>query len=122
MTPAEERPPVKRCTHCGEEKSLDAFPRNRTSPDGRFRWCKTCRNAAYREYYARGKVTPDVVKPAKWVALSCETCGKEMRYRRSEIESRQRRGVPLPRFCSPKCRGRAQAQRRNPKPDPAGGA
>lgn len=118
MTDPEEDLPVKRCTHCGEEKPLDAFPRDRTSPDGRFRWCKTCNNAASREYYARKKATPDVVKPAKWVALTCETCGKEMHYRRSEIESRRRRGVPVPRFCSMRCRGMAQRR----EPDQAGGA
>ncbi len=67
MTLPEEDLPVKRCTHCGEEKPLDAFPRDRASPDGRFRWCKTCNNAASREYYARKKATPDVVKPAKWI-------------------------------------------------------
>jgi len=109
MTDPEEDLPVKRCTHCGEEKPLDAFPRDRDSPDGRFWWCKTCNNAASREYYARKKEeAPAIVKPPKWVALTCETCGGEMRYRRSDIESRKRRGVPLPRFCSPRCRGRAQ--------------
>ena len=108
MTLPEGDLPVKRCTHCGEEKPLDAFPRDRTSPDGRSRWCKTCKSVASQEYYARKKATPDVVKPPKWVALTCETCGGEMRYRRPDIESRQRRGWPLPRFCSPRCRGRAQ--------------
>ena len=92
MTEPEEDLPVKRCTHCGEEKPLDAVPRDRASPDGRFRWCKTCNNARSREYYDRKKATPDVVKPAKWIVLHCETCGKEMRYRRSDIESRRRRG------------------------------
>jgi len=35
--------------------------------------------------------------------IPCEVCGGEMRYRRSEIEGRQRRGMPLPRFCSRRC-------------------
>ena len=120
MTGPEGEPRVKRCTHCDEEKPLDAFPRDRTSPDGRFRWCKTCNTAASREYYARKKAARDVVKPAKWIVLHCETCGKEMHYRRSEIESRRRRGVPVPRFCSIRCRG--MAQRREPAPGPAEGA
>lgn len=37
------------------------------------------------------------------VPVPCEVCGGEMRYRRSEIEGRQRRGMPLPRFCSRRC-------------------
>jgi hypothetical protein len=43
------------------------------------------------------------VAPPKWVAFRCEVCGREMRYRRSEIESQQRRGIALPRFCSRHC-------------------
>ena len=114
----QEVPPTKRCTKCGEEKPLDAFHRDASSPDGHKRWCKTCNNAASREYYARKKEGPDIVKPPKWVALTCETCGKEMHYRRSEIESRRRRGVLVPRFCSMRCRGMAQRR----EPDLAGGA
>ena len=49
MTLPEGGPPVKRCTHCGEEQPLDAFPRDRASPDGRFRWCEPCNSAATRE-------------------------------------------------------------------------
>jgi hypothetical protein len=59
-----------------------------------------CANAASREYYGRGPLPPP---PPKWVSLRCEVCGGEMRYRRSEIEGRQRRGMPLPRFCSRRC-------------------
>ena len=110
--------PTKRCLNCGEAKPLTEFHRDASSPDGHKRRCKACNNAAFREYYARKKATPDVVKPAKWVALTCETCGKEMHYRRSEIESRRRRGVPVPRFCSMRCRGMAQRR----EPDQAGGA
>jgi RNase P subunit RPR2 len=61
---------------------------------------KACANAASREYYGRGPLPPP---PPKWVSLRCEVCGGEMRYRRSEIEGRQRRGMPLPRFCSRRC-------------------
>ncbi|HKM25240.1 MAG TPA: hypothetical protein VJY40_06335, partial [Corynebacterium sp.] len=86
---------TKRCLNCGEEKPLAAFHRDRSSPDGHKRWCKACANAASREYYGRGPLPPP---PPKWVSLRCEVCGGEMRYRRSEIEGRQRRGMPLPRF------------------------
>ena len=98
---ASEAPgPTKRCLNCGEEKPLTAFHRDASSPDGHKRWCKACANAAFREYYGRGPLPPP---PPKWVSLQCGVCGKEMRYRRSEIESRQRRGRPLPRFCSRHC-------------------
>lgn len=40
-------------------------------------------------------LTPDVSR--------CEICGREFRYRRVEIESRKRRGLPMPRFCSVQC-------------------
>lgn len=92
--------PTKRCLNCGEEKPLTAFHRDASSPDGHKRWCKACANAASREYYGREPLPPP---PPKWVSLRCEVCGGEMRYRRSEIEGRQRRGMPLPRFCSRRC-------------------
>lgn len=106
--PGEEVPATKQCRRCGETKPLTAFPRDRRSPDGHKHWCKVCNNAAAREYYYRE--TP--ATPPKWVALHCEVCGKEMRYRRSEIESRQRRGRPLPRFCSRRCATRDLHRRR----------
>lgn len=100
--------PAKRCTKCGETKPLAAFHRDASSPDGHKRWCKACNNAAFREYYAREPLPPPDLLP-KWVSLRCEVCGGEMRYRRSEIESRQRRGRPLPRFCSRRCGTLARA-------------
>lgn len=33
---------MKTCTKCGEDKSLKAFSRNRTKPDGRQAFCKLC--------------------------------------------------------------------------------
>lgn len=33
----------KRCSKCGETKSLGEFHRNRRSADGRQHWCKACR-------------------------------------------------------------------------------
>lgn len=36
---------MKTCKGCGVPQSLDAFPANRASPDGRYRLCRAC-NAA----------------------------------------------------------------------------
>ena len=38
--------PTKRCSKCGEEKPLDDFGGNRTTKDGKQRWCKACMNKA----------------------------------------------------------------------------
>ncbi|MDE2100487.1 MAG: hypothetical protein KGL39_24800 [Patescibacteria group bacterium] len=44
----------KTCPKCGQEKNSDAdFSPNRRTVDGLQCWCKTCRSAANREFYAR---------------------------------------------------------------------
>jgi hypothetical protein len=40
---------VKRCPDCGEQKPLEAFPRNRNCKDGRHPYCKPCHNARTKE-------------------------------------------------------------------------
>jgi hypothetical protein len=44
---------VKRCSHCGEVKPLDAFHKNRAARDGRRHDCKECNKARVREYQRR---------------------------------------------------------------------
>ena len=39
---------MKRCTRCGETKSVDGFSRDRSKRDGLLPQCKECRHA-YRE-------------------------------------------------------------------------
>lgn len=39
----------KACLDCRESLPLDAFPRNKNSPDGRHGYCKPCHNARCRE-------------------------------------------------------------------------
>lgn len=39
----------KRCPDCGETKTLDSFPRNRSTRDGRGSYCKPCHNTRTRE-------------------------------------------------------------------------
>ncbi len=41
--------PTKRCTHCGETKSIDSFSKRSAAPDGRSYRCFACR----REYAER---------------------------------------------------------------------
>ena len=95
---------TKRCTKCGEIKPLDEFPRNIRSSDGLNQWCKVCARAASREYYYRPHSPSTPLKiQSKWVTLTCEVCGREMKYRRTLIESRKARGAPVPRFCSRAC-------------------
>jgi 5-methylcytosine-specific restriction endonuclease McrA len=43
----------KRCTKCGETKSLEEFPKNRSRPDGHHSWCKICN----RQHVAAFKAT-----------------------------------------------------------------
>ena len=44
---------MKRCPDCGELKTLDEFPRNKNSKDGRHSYCKPCHNARGKETYQR---------------------------------------------------------------------
>jgi hypothetical protein len=44
---------MKRCPDCGGWKTLDEFPRNKNSKDGRHSYCKPCHNARGKETYER---------------------------------------------------------------------
>jgi hypothetical protein len=44
--------PTKRCTKCGETKTLDAFSRDASKRDGRLPSCKDCKREAARRQYA----------------------------------------------------------------------
>lgn len=45
----------KRCTKCGEKKTLDAFALARNGLLGRQSWCKDCTNTHQRALYAAGR-------------------------------------------------------------------
>ncbi len=92
---------TKRCTKCGKDLPLEEFCKHRASPDGLDYWCRSCKRAA--DTRLSHTATTPAAMPSRWVSLTCETCGKEFRYRRGEIESRKRRGMALPRFCSRTC-------------------
>lgn len=111
--PPEAGIPAKRCTKCGGIKPLTEFHRTRGSADGHTWWCKACRKVVDRECRERREnISPDPPNPSKWVAFPCAWCGKEVRYHRTVIESRQRRGKPLPGFCSRRCAGLDQHRQR----------
>jgi hypothetical protein len=37
----------KTCTHCGTEKPIEAFNKNKNTADGHSMWCRDCMKAAY---------------------------------------------------------------------------
>ena len=43
----------KRCSKCGKVKSVTEFYKETASPDGLFRWCKTCARIYQKVYYKR---------------------------------------------------------------------
>jgi len=49
---------VKRCAKCNETKTLDDFHRQRTGPQGRHSWCKSCANVYYRANKKRNYSSP----------------------------------------------------------------
>ncbi len=46
---------VKICAKCNVEKSGDDFSRRADTASGLYSWCKECRRARWREYYAKGR-------------------------------------------------------------------
>lgn len=45
----------KRCSKCGETKSIDEFSKNRRAKDGLESRCKVCRRASSKSYYAANR-------------------------------------------------------------------
>jgi 5-methylcytosine-specific restriction endonuclease McrA len=58
----------KRCSKCGEVKSLDEFPRSKNRKDGHHSWCKTCHAKNTRAWQvANPQKVSGYIK--KWVSL-----------------------------------------------------
>ena len=108
----------KQCVACGAVKPLTEFARHKGYPDGHTRRCKACIRVASREYYRRRKREEVPVIPSKYVAFTCAVCGREFRYRRTEIEYRKRTGRALPKYCSDACNGVALSKRNRKKASP----
>lgn len=60
----------KRCSKCGEEKSIDQFCRNSGSRSGYQSWCKDCYSVYQREWYCRKHPRKSTPEGKKW----CPTC------------------------------------------------
>lgn len=63
--PLADAPSTKQCTVCGEEKSLEAFRKQKRSRFGRCSYCKACNAEAVRRYYRenpRKKLEVDLKK------------------------------------------------------------
>lgn len=76
ITPAHEEP-TKRCSKCGETKPLDDFGINRTSKDGKQRWCKACMNKATSR--TKGNRTgKNTAKAEQSMTKTCPKCGREL--------------------------------------------
>lgn len=76
---------AKDCTACGEAKSLEDFPRDRTKPDGHRPRCRLCVNAGIRAYRATdaGRAASRATI-ARWNAEHPEAgAARQRRYRRT---------------------------------------
>jgi hypothetical protein len=63
---------TKRCGRCKAPKPFDAFPKDRTRPDGLGCYCKTCRNARNAKYRAEQiPATPEAVRYPEYVPFRC---------------------------------------------------
>jgi 5-methylcytosine-specific restriction endonuclease McrA len=96
---------VKRCSKCGEEKSLENFARRKDSPDGHRNHCKDCRRDYMREYEPKWRAAnPDKVKAkfARWVAAHPEQ--ERERCNRYDATNREKRRHAI-----------AQSRKDNPK-------
>ena len=70
----------KRCTGCGEERTLDQFGADRRASDGRDSRCRTCEAIRLRLHKARGKGLPATLT---WQEIgdppgNCPCCGERM--------------------------------------------
>ena len=44
-----------RCTHCGRDLPLEEFHHDRSRKSGHAPWCRDCKNARHRDYYAANR-------------------------------------------------------------------
>jgi hypothetical protein len=82
---------TKTCYHCGQSKRLTEFQTDRTQPDGRQKWCKTCRREYKTRYNRSGsgrcyepdpKYTSGYDPPARFInsvaVTKCSVCGESI--------------------------------------------
>jgi site-specific DNA-cytosine methylase len=90
---------MKRCSKCGEEKSLDAFHRNRANKDGRAYYCRDCwrpeaRKAA-RKYRARH---PSRARESNRRHYRKHTAKRRAQGRRYHKENKDKRALAWKRY------------------------
>lgn len=88
----------KTCSKCDTAKTLEDFPKQKSSKDGRNRWCREC----YREWHRARYVPKDGGTDAP---RECVQCGST--YTPTSRNGKQR-------FCSPACKMKARYWRANP--------
>lgn len=89
---------LKTCSKCQSAKSLEDFPKRKSSNDGRNRWCRECYRQWHRSRYVPKDNGTDDPRP-------CAQCGTE--YKPATRDGKQR-------FCSPACKMKARYWRLNP--------
>ena len=52
---------LKRCSHCHQLKPLSEFVRHKSSPDGRFCYCRGCHTDRARYYRRMRPTVPDCI-------------------------------------------------------------
>jgi len=56
---------TKKCTKCGKQKPLQAFHKNKSTPDGLQIWCRKCKAAGTKRAYQKNH-THHRAKQAEW--------------------------------------------------------
>jgi 5-methylcytosine-specific restriction endonuclease McrA len=78
---------MKRCSKCGESKTLDAFSKRHDMKDGLQPKCKACTKAYLSQHYAKHKATY-AEKSAAWNAANRD---RQIAYRRAHYEANRAR-------------------------------
>lgn len=118
---------VKTCTKCGEAKPLEAFPRDKSRPGGRFPHCKSCNKERASNWYSenteRGKMNAAMrraKKPEEIKAylVSWRVCNPEkiVGYRaKADPKAARERSRAWARANPDKVRERSARRREDPK-------
>ena len=62
---------TKICSHCGKEKNVSEFTKNKRKKDGLCYWCKQCRKEYDRRNNKEIKEWIDTIK----LGIGCQVCG-----------------------------------------------
>ena len=111
----------KRCSKCGEVKSVEEFYKNKCHKDGLHNYCKICTREINKKHHEENKEAAldkmkkydrCVKKPscpavggngAKFVVLTCPICGKEFRRRKAWVDYQYENKGQTHFYCSREC-------------------